>query len=111
MSDTTRAAAIRRLNDKFRNDLSLGVAIITPGVAALGVEAVERIVRAIAAFDDFSAECDPYGERDFGALDAVGQRVFFKIDYYDQTMMMHSPDATDPKVTTRTITVMLAQEY
>jgi hypothetical protein len=111
MSDPARTVAIRTLNDKFRENLSLGVAIITPGVAALGVEAVERIVRTIAAFDDFSADCDPPGERDFGAFDAEGQRIFFKIDYYDQTMSMHSPDAADAKATTRTITVMLAHEY
>lgn len=111
MPDAARTAAIRTLNDKFRKDLSLGVAVITPGVAALGLEAVERIVRTIALFDDFSAACDPHGERDFGAFDAEGQRIWFKIDYYDQTMSMHSPDAADAKATTRTITVMLASEY
>jgi hypothetical protein len=111
MPDTARVAAIRTLNDKFRKNLSLGIAVITPGIAALGAQAVERIVRTIATFDDFSRECDPYGERDFGAFDAEGHRVFFKIDYFDRTMTMHSPDPADPKVTTRIITVMLAQEY
>jgi hypothetical protein len=37
--------------------------------------------------------------------------VFFKIDYYDVAMRLHSPDPADPEVTERVITVMLAEEY
>ena len=41
-------ARIRALNDQLRQHLTGGMAIITPGVAALGPEAVERIVKTIA---------------------------------------------------------------
>jgi hypothetical protein len=44
---------IRALNDELRQHLTGGMAVITPGVAALGPEAVERIVKTIAVFDDF----------------------------------------------------------
>jgi hypothetical protein len=54
---------------------------------------------------------DPHEEHDFGAFDADGQRVFFKIDYYDESLSYHSPDPTDPAVTKRVITIMLAEEY
>ena len=37
--------------------------------------------------------------------------MFFKIDYYDKTLTYHSPDAADPNVTERVITIMLADEY
>jgi hypothetical protein len=37
--------------------------------------------------------------------------IYFKIDYLDQTMSMHSPDPADPSVTPRVITIMLAEEY
>ena len=49
----TKTARIRALNDQLRQHLTGGMAVITPGVAALGPEAVERIVKTIAVFDDF----------------------------------------------------------
>ncbi len=49
----TKTERIRTLNDELRQCLPGGHAVMTPGVAALGQEAVERIVQAIAAFDDF----------------------------------------------------------
>jgi hypothetical protein len=87
------------------------MAVITPGVAALGPEAVERIIKTIAVFDDFCHANDPHEEHDFGAFDADGKRVFFKIDYFDSTLTVHSPDPSDPAVTKRVITIMLAEEY
>jgi hypothetical protein len=50
---TTKTNAIRALNDELRQNLSAGTALITAGVAALGAEAVARIVKAIAVYDDF----------------------------------------------------------
>lgn len=108
---SSQTERIRTLNDELRKNLGLGHAVITVGVAALGQEAVARIVKAIAVFDDFCFANDPHGEHDFGHLDVEGQRVLFKIDYYDRNMQMHSPDPADPSVTRRVITLMLAEEY
>ena len=47
----------------------------------------------------------------FGSIDVEGERLFFKIDYYDKTRAMHSTDATNPAVTERVMTIMLADEY
>jgi Protein of unknown function (DUF3768) len=105
------AERIRALNDELRRNLPNGQAVMTTGVAALGPDAVARIVKTIAVYDDFFQANDPYGEHDFGSFEADGQRIFFKIDYLDKALTYHSPDPSDPSVTERVITIMLAEEY
>ena len=102
---------IRALNDELRQYLPGGLAVITPGVAALGQQAVERIVKTIAVYDDFCHANDPHEEHDFGSFEVGGQTIFFKIDYFDKSLTYHSPDPADPSVTERVITIMLAEEY
>lgn len=102
---------IRALNDDLRKTLLGGGAVITAGIAELGPEAVERLVKTIAVFDDFCQANDPHEEHDFGAFEFEGVRVFFKIDYYDKTLTHHSPNPADPSVTERVITLMRADEY
>jgi hypothetical protein len=108
---TSKTEAIRALNDKLRQDLTTGTALITAGVAALGAEAVARIVKTITVYDDFCHENDPYEEHDFGTFEIDGHKLFFKIDYYDKSRTYHSPDSSDPSLTERVITIMLAEEY
>ena len=48
---------------------------------------------------------------DCAVLNAIGLLVMFKIDYFDKSRTYHSPNPADPKVTTRIMTVMLAEEY
>ena len=107
----TRTDRIRTLNDELRQYLLGGLAVITPGVAALGQQAVERIVKTIAVYDDFCHANDPHEEHDFGSFEANGQTIFFKIDYYDKNLTYHSKDPSDSSVTERVITIMLADEY
>ena len=64
---TTKTETIRALNDELRQNLMVGTALITAGVAALGAEAVARIVKTIAVYDDFCHANDPYEEHDFCA--------------------------------------------
>lgn len=108
IDDTGR---IRALNDELRQHLLGGGAMITPGIAELGPEAVERLVKTIAVFDNFCTANDPHEEHDFGVFDFDGVEVFFKIDYFDKDLNFHSPDPGDPAVTERVITLMLATEY
>jgi hypothetical protein len=107
----TRTERIRALNDDLRQYLLGGLAVITPGVAALGQQAVDRIVKTIVVYDDFCHANDPHEEHDFGSFLADGQTIFFKIDYYDKSLTYHSPDPSDASMTERVITMMLADEY
>jgi hypothetical protein len=49
----SKTARIRALNDGLRQNFAEGIAVMTPGIAALGAEAVARIVKTVAVFDDF----------------------------------------------------------
>jgi hypothetical protein len=102
---------IRALNDDLRQNLGHGRAVMTCGVAALGAEAVARIIKTVKVYDDFGHANDPYQEHDFGSFEADVQTIFFKIDHYDTALTHHSPDPADPAVTERVITIMLAEEY
>jgi Protein of unknown function (DUF3768) len=108
---TTKTKAIRALNDELRQNFTTGTAVMTVGVAALGVETVVRIVKTIGVYDDFCHRNDPYEEHDFGSFDVDDHTIFFKIDYYDKSHSYHSPDPANPSVTERVITIMLAEEY
>ena len=107
----TKTVRIRALNDSLRQNFAEGLAVMTTGIAALGGKAVARIVKTIAVFDDFCHANDPHQEHDFGAFDADGHKICFKIDYYDESLSCHSRDPADPSVTKRVITIMLAEEY
>jgi hypothetical protein len=58
----SKTARIRALNDELRQNFAEGMAVMTPGIAALGAEAVARIVKTVAVFDDFCHANDPHEE-------------------------------------------------
>lgn len=102
---------IRRLNDELRRHGIGGRIMVTQGLSGLGSEMTRKALTAVAAFDNFSPDNDPYGERDFGAFEIDGQKFFWKIDYYDKALAAGSPDPSNATVTARVLTVMLAEEY
>ena len=110
-----RRARIRDLNDALRRGETLEperyTVLLTKGVNALGLPFVLAATDAIKHFDAFTPDNDPWGERDFGAVDIDGETVFWKVDYYDRSLQHGSPDPTDPEVTHRVLTIMLANEY
>lgn len=103
---------IRRLNDRYRvNGIGNGKTMITAGVRAKGDAFVAACLQDVRSFSAFDAGNDPHGEHDFGSVTVSGERVFFKIDYYDHSLEAGSPDPADPSVTTRVMTIMLAEQY
>ena len=103
---------IRKLNDDLRQHAKgNGSILITAGVQALGADKLLAISTAIIAFDDFTKDNDPFGEHDFGGVEVLGEKVVWKIDYYDRSIETGSLDPTDESVTHRVLTIMLASEY
>ena len=75
--------------------------MITQGREAMPLDQRRKLLQKVRTFEAFSEDNDPHAEHDFGAVDEVGERFFFKIDYYDRNTEFGSPDPSDPAVTTR----------
>jgi hypothetical protein len=111
-TDTTKnTSAIRLLNDNFRGTFVGGLLVMTQGVSELPNDTRARLLLAVRSFDRFTNDNDPHREHDFGSLVVDGETYFWKIDYYDRDMDGGSEDPADPERTTRTLTVMRADEY
>lgn len=67
------------------------------------------LIRAVRDYTDFSEDNDPYGEHDFGSLDWEGQKIFWKIDYYDPAFEGWADPLSDE--VERVLTVYLAEEH
>lgn len=100
---------IRELNDAFRKGFGDGHLMVAQGIAARSD--VWEIVQQVRKYNSFDGENDTYGEHDFGSIEVDGQCIFWKIDYYGKDLASGSPDPADPDVTTRVLTIMLAEEY
>ncbi|GJD30579.1 hypothetical protein PMNALOAF_1826 [Methylobacterium adhaesivum] len=107
----TEPTRVRTLNDALRRSFTGGPVMLTAGVAALPDNTRTAVLAAVRAFDHFDADDDPHGEHDFGAVTVGRQRCFWKIDCYDRSLTAASPDPADPTVTTRVLTITLAEEY
>ncbi len=108
---SSNAQRIRTLNDAFRTSLNGGRVMMTAGIDALDGDVKAMIIRKVATFSDFNADNDSHVEHDFGAIEVAGLKVFWKIDAYDLTMTYGSEDPANPDITTRVMTIMLADEY
>ena|SRR5438067_9591660 len=102
---------IRRLNDEARMFFTDGTIFFTRGIADLPTPNQAAILERVRTFDEFTPANDPYGEHDFGSFDHNSDRIFWKIDCYDRDTQRGSPDPTDPRVSKRILTIMLASEY
>ena len=107
--DEDSVTKIRQLNDHARCNFADCQIVLTRSVQKL--ENLDCLFTQIQQFDVFTQANDPYGEHDFGSLRFAGETIFWKIDYYDLDMTMHSPDPSDPNVTARVLTIMLGEEY
>ena len=100
------SARIAALNDEFRR--SMQGCTVTRGIVAMGATGNEVFV-GVRDYAEVNEDNDPYGEHDFGSLTVAGERIFWKIDYYDDALKGWcdplSPDCH------RLLTIMRADEY
>lgn len=107
-----KTKVIAALNDLARTAMGVACRLVqTAGVSALAPDQQSAIREKVERFSEFTADNDPYGEHDFGAFEHAGERIFWKIDYYDRTLSCGSEDPSDPRQTVRVLTIMLASEY
>lgn len=128
LTPTEKLARIRTLNDAARREPGVAcTANMTTGVAALPDLDRLTVLLHVMRYDQFDGDNDPYGEHDFGAVyrlasgewtqrrpadaDTIAQTVFWKIDYYDNSLQWGSDEPWDALKTARVLTVMLAGEY
>ena len=107
----SESKVIAAQNDSLRRFHAGGLVVISRGIAALPRAVWAEVIVAVAEFDTFGPDNDPYGEHDCAVVDVGPLKVIFKIDYFDPTMLYHSDDPTNPNLTRRVMTVMLAEEY
>ena len=104
-SDNKKAIEIARRNDIARK---LGLEVtITKKAAEL--PDLESLLQNVRAYNDFTEKNDPYEAHDMGFFEWRGERIIWKIDYYNEQLTC-AVDPLDPTCK-RIITVMLAKEY
>ena len=104
-------AKIAALNDHARQTFRECRVVITQAVDQLVKDDVGRILDKVRKYNHFTPINDPFLEHDFGSIQLGENTIFWKIDYYDIDLHMHSPDPSDEAVTVRILTIMLAEEY
>lgn len=102
---------IKNLNDNFRKTFFGGKVLVTMGIRSKSINDVSTILARVRNFNNFTKGNDPYGEHDFGRFAYKGDKIFWKIDYYDENLKYASENPPDISKTKRVMTIMLADEY
>ena len=106
------ARKIAELNDRLRkHGAGNGRVMVTRSIRDLGPDFELAALLKVRAFDAFTADNNPHGERDYGSFDLQERRVLWKIDYYNPSLTGGSEDPSDPLQTCRVLTIMLAEDY
>lgn len=108
MTDTDK---IRQLNDAFRTSFRGGRVMLTLGIRSKSDIEQTEILERVVNFNDFNKNNDVYGEHDMGRFDYHGEKIIWKIDYYDKDYRLMSDNPADPTITNRVLTIMTADEY
>jgi hypothetical protein len=106
LTDPAAVSAITVNKEKI-----IGQIVFTQGITGEDWAFIAKVSHAVATFDTFTADNDPYGDHTFGAFEVDGEKLFWKIDLYDENYEYGSQDPSNLAVTRRALTIMLASEY
>ncbi|MCG7520556.1 DUF3768 domain-containing protein [Ruegeria sp. Ofav3-42] len=106
----SRTQKIQILNDHFRKTGEGGIVMISMGMHLLGRATVDTIMKQIGG-EAGDKSYVPDDEHDYGTIEVNNRTVHWEIESYNKDLDDFSPDATDPKKTTRFMTVLLSTEY
>ena len=99
------------INDNFRKSFIGGEVLLSAGISAMNLEDKANIVALVQNFDNFTPDNNPYSENDFGTFDYKGNKILWKIDYYDLNHKYMSEDPANPDITNRVLSILLAEEW
>jgi hypothetical protein len=104
---------IRALNIAFwRNPVMNGRLMLSRYVADKGEDFAHKCLQALAGYDAWTTDNDPWNEADFCNFEIDGETVFAKLSYYDKHDQNYgSENAADPSKTLRIGVIMLKEEY
>ena len=102
---------IQLINDNFRRTLQGGKVVLTRGIRALPKMEIAEIMLKVSKFNDFTVANDPYKQHDYASFEYHGNKIIWKIDYYDKNYEYASENPADVTKTNRVLTIMLADEY
>lgn len=114
---TRETLTIREQNDSFRQGMITGgcpfpgTVVVTAGVHARGRDFETAVFLAVAKDTAFTEDNDPWGDHGFGVVEVNGDKLFWKIDFYDRALEYGSPEPTDPARTHRVLTILFPAEY
>ena len=101
---------IRKLNDAFRTSFNGGKVMLTLGIRAKSDIEQTEILEHVVNFNDFNKNNDVYGEHDCASFMHNGEKIIWKIDYYDKNYHYMSENPADPTITNRVLTIMTGGE-
>ncbi|WP_372578623.1 DUF3768 domain-containing protein [Ruegeria hyattellae] len=107
-------ALIAQQNDAFRKrqpEGGEGMFVQTTAIDNMGPSFVAACLAQIVTYDGFTEDNDPYGTREMGFMDVMGQKVWFKIDLYDENYQYGTSAPTDLTKTRRVLTILFPSDY
>ena len=108
------SARLADQNDAFRKKQlggGQGKWVHTAAIEAMGQAFVTACYGAVATYDAFAEDHDPYCTHEMGVMEVQGHTVWWKIDLYDQSYDGGSPEPLSLFQTRRVLTVLFPSDY